>query len=325
MKIIRNLNLKTTSSPSLALTIGNFDGVHLGHQKIINEVKKIAAEKKISSAILTFEPHPTSLFKPNQAKDFRVTSLAQKLQIFIEAGIDTTAILSFNQKLSELSATDFIQEILVKTLNVKHLVVGYDFIFGKNREGNFELLKKESKNSEFDLTEILEVKAEVKDEISAEVKDSERIFSSSMIRKFLREGNVASANKILGRNFTIAGLVNEGKQLASQLGFPTMNLKAKPHIIKPKFGVYKTTTFIPHLNQKFPSITNFGIKPTILETSEPIYETHIPSQYWPDFSRKVYGKKIVIEFLDFVREEIKFNSLEELKKQIGMDLVAVGS
>jgi riboflavin kinase/FMN adenylyltransferase len=277
--------------------------VHLGHLKIIDEVKKIAQEKNLASAILTFEPHPISFFNPAKAQNFRIISLAQKLKIFSEEKIDYVIILPFNKKFAEISAPDFVQRILVEALNIKHLTIGYDFTFGKNREGNFKLLEEESRKFNFTLAKILPV------------KNHEQTCSSSVIRKFLADGKVAEANKILGRNFVISGLVNEGRKLASQLGFPTMNIATKPHLIKPKFGVYKTKTFIPHLNQEFSSVTNFGIKPTVASQECPVFETHIPN-----FSEKIYGKKITVEFIDFIREEKKFESLEELKKQIALDV-----
>ena len=131
----------------------------------------------------------------------------------------------------------------------------------------------------------------------------------------ITEGKIAQANQFLGKNFTVEGIVNDGRKLASQLGFPTANLALKPQIIKPKFGVYKTTSFIPHLGKKFSSITNFGVKPTIAGNLFPLFETHILN-----FSQNIYGKKIVVEFVDFIREEKKFASLDELKKQIEMDV-----
>ena len=302
MKIIRNLNQQILP---LALTIGNFDGVHLGHSQIISQVKKIAKEKKLASAILTFEPHPIYFLRPEKSRDFRITSLAQKLRIFREQEIEYVIILPFNKKFSEISAQDFAQEILSKSLNAKHLVIGYDFTFGKNRQGNFRFLE----NFNFGLSEI------------SPLKNSEQTCSSSLVRRLLAEGNVTEANRVLGRNFTIQGIVNEGRKLASQLGFPTANLAAKPHIVKPKFGVYKTQTFIPHLKKSFSSITNFGVKPTLRESqSEALFETHIPG-----FCEKIYDKKICVEFLDFIREEQKFDSLEDLKTQIKLDITKLDS
>ena len=302
MLIIRKPTQIKASQP-LALTIGNFDGVHLGHSKIVDEVKNFAKEKNLLSAILTFEPHPISFFKSDRAKDFRITSLSKKLKIFAEKEIDRTIILPFNQKIAAIKAEDFIEQILVKALNVKNLTVGYDFIFGQNREGNFQLLQQASKKFGFELNQI------------SALKESEQICSSSLIRKFISEGKIVEANRFLGRNFAICGNVTSGRKLANQLGFPTANLLTKPHIIKPKFGVYKTLTFIPSLEKKFPSITNFGVKPTIGGDLIPLLETHILN-----FDQNIYGKKIEVEFLDFVREEKKFGSLDELKEQIKKDL-----
>lgn len=303
MKLIRSLN-KTSFAP-LALSIGNFDGVHLGHQKIISEVKNIAAAKNLSSAILSFEPHPVAFFKGNSAIDFRINSLAQKLKNFSDQKIDYTILLSFNQQTAQIKAEDFVEQILVKALNIRHLSVGYDFIFGKNREGNFSLLEQMAPQFGFELSEI------------SAFSNSGEICSSSLIRRLISEGKVKAANQFLGRKFTICGVVNEGRKLAAKIGFPTANLKAKPHIIKPKFGVYKTVVFIPSLNKKFPAITNFGIKPTISEDNIPLFETHILN-----FSENLYGKKIVVEFIDFIREERKFESLEALKEQIRQDIIA---
>ena len=302
MIIIRNIN-QIKSIPNLALTIGNFDGMHLGHLAIVNQIKKVAKQKGLSSAIITFEPHPISFFREDKKTDFRITTLAQKLKLFQENGIDYAIILPFNQKTSEITAEDFIHNILVQKLNTKELIIGYDFIFGKNRQGNFNLLKKESANYGFNLTEIAAIKIE------------DQTSSSSMVRQLIKDGKIIEANNLLYRKFSISGLVNEGRKLASQLGFPTANLKPKPHLIMPKFGVYKSATFIPHLNATFPSITNFGIKPTINNNNAPLYETHIPG-----FNIMIYNKKITVTLLDFIREEKKFSSIEELKQQIINDV-----
>lgn len=304
MFVIRHLTQTAQTPKPLALSIGNFDGVHLGHLKIIEEIKKIAQEKKISSAILTFEPHPFAFFKGDKANNFRLQSLSQKLKIFRDCGINYAIILPFNQKTADVKAESFIEQILVQALNVKHLSVGYDFTFGKNREGNFELLNAASKKFNFELNQI-----------SAASK-SGQIYSSSLIRRFISEGKITQANQFLGHHFTICGMVNEGRKLGRTIGFPTANLEIKPHIIKPKFGVYKTITSIPTLQKKFPSITNFGVKPTIGGGSSPLLETHIPN-----FDQNLYGKKIEVEFLDFIREEKKFESLESLKEQIKQDLL----
>lgn len=303
IKSLSNLALSNLALPNLALTIGNFDGMHLGHLAIVNQIKKVAKEKKLASAIITFEPHPISFFNAEKKKNFRITTLAQKLNLFQENGIDYAIILPFNQKTSEITALDFINDILVTKLNTKELIIGYDFIFGKDRQGDFNLLEQESKNLGFNLTEI------------AAVKIDDQTSSSSIVRQLISNGNVSEANKLLNKSFAISGLVNQGRKLASQLGFPTANLNPKPHQIMPKFGVYKSSTFIHHLNQTFPSITNFGIKPTITNHQTPLFETHIPA-----FDQMIYGKKVTVNFLEFIREEKEFSSIEELKKQITKDV-----
>ncbi len=302
MQIIRNLK-NIPKIPPLSLTIGNFDGVHLGHLEIIEEMKKNAEEQNLAPAILTFEPHPVSFFNEEKRSKFRITNLAQKLQIFRELGVKYCIILPFNQSLSELDAEDFIVKILLKKLNAKNLIVGYDFIFGKNRGGNFELLQNFSAKSGFNLSKI-----EAK-------KNGEEIFSSSLIRKEISNGNIAKANQLLNKKFTIYGNVIRGQQLASKLGFPTANILPKAALIQPKFGVYKTSTFIPKFNKKFSSITNFGIKPTLQNQSSELFENHIFN-----FSENLYGQKIYIEFEDFIRDEKKFASLAELKEQIAKDV-----
>ena len=328
MRLIRHLNQSNKIKPC-ALTIGNFDGVHLGHSEIINKVKQIAQEENLISAILTFEPHPISVFRPDLKHDFRINTLAQKLKIFRNYGIDYTITLPFNRNFSELSARDFIKKILVEQLNVKHLVIGYDFIFGKNREGNLQLLQEESKRYGFSITNVVaQVTSNLtqhKESLASQStsQNNSEIYSSSLIRKLIREGKISQANQCLGRNFLISGIVNHGQKIGNTIGFPTANLKPKPHIIKPKFGVYKTQIYLPHLQKSFKAIMNFGLRPTVSESlfSEPLaplYEIHIFN-----FDEKIYGslygKKIEVELLDFIREEKKFDSLDALKEQIRMD------
>jgi riboflavin kinase/FMN adenylyltransferase len=298
-----NTTYEKSKIPPLSITIGNFDGVHLGHLAIIEQVKKAAAQKNLASAILTFEPHPVSLLRADKPQDFRIFSLAQKLKIFQNLKIDYAIILPFNQNFCQISAKNFVKNILHQKLNSKHLVIGYDFIFGQNRQGNFQLLEKLAPKFGFELEEVFAI------------KNQQQTCSSSLIRKLISEGEIKKANNFLGKNFEICGLVSEGRKLASQIGFATANLAIKPHLIKPKFGVYQTKTFIPHLKKNFLSITNFGVKPTIGGDLQPIFETHILN-----FTQNIYGKKIIVEFLDFIREEKKFSSLEELKRQIFQDV-----
>lgn len=307
MQIIRNFNQikeKTSSQEPICVTIGNFDGVHLGHLELLKKVQEIAAKKKLKTAVVTFEPHPASFFNAEKRYDFRINSLAQKLAHFQKLGFDQAIILPFNQETHEISATDFVEKILLKNLQTAELVIGYDFIFGKNRQGNFALLQELSKQHGFGLTEV-----------SAFEKD-QKICSSSLIRQLLKSGQISLANQFLGKNFSVCGLVNSGRKLARNLGFPTANMSAKNHILQVKFGVYHSQVFLPHLNKYFAAITNFGIKPTVENKGlKPIYETHIFG-----FNEEIYGKKIVVELLEFIREEKKFASIDELKNQIAADV-----
>jgi len=308
MILIRNLNQINQQLPKLSLTIGNFDGVHLAHQKIIEKTQEIAQKNNLSSALLSFEPHPISFLNKNKSDfnvDFRITNLANKINLLKKYSLDYLIILPFNNNLSSIKANSFIEDILINKFNVKSLIIGYDFTFGKGREGNFKTL--ESYN--FDLHEINPIKIFDKNH-------NEITISSSLARQFLKSGEIKSLNQILGHNFTIDGIVVEGKKIAGELGYKTANINHKINLIKPKFGVYKTRTFIADENKFYDSITNFGIKPTFDNSSlKPLFETHILN-----FSKNLYHQKIRVEFLDFIRDEKKFSSIEELKKQIKIDI-----
>ena len=308
MILIRNLNQINHQLPKLALTIGNFDGVHLAHQKIIEKTQEIARKNNLSSALLSFEPHPILFLNKNKSDfnhDFRITNLANKINLLKKYNLDYIIILPFNNNLSSIKANNFIEDILINKFNVKSLIIGYDFTFGKGREGNFKTLE----NYNFDLHEINPIKIFDKNH-------NEITISSSLARQYLKNGEIKSLNQMLGHNFAFDGIVVEGKKIAGELGFKTANINHKINLIKPKFGVYKTQTFIYDENKFYNSITNFGIKPTFDNSSlKPLFETHLL-----DFSKNLYHKKIRVEFLDFIRDEKKFSSIEELKKQIKIDL-----
>ncbi len=328
MKIIRNIkflnrnskqNFEELNLPPLALAIGNFDGLHVGHLKIIDTVKKIAVQKKISSALVTFEPHPISILNPNYNKDFRITNLASKLKIIKDQQIDYVIILPFNYNLAGCSADDFVVKILLDSLNLKHLVVGHDFIFGKNRQGDINFLQDKSRKYGFEITKIDAFKISLDNNCQNQNSSDSEICSSSKVRTMLSEGRIEIANKILGRNFMISGFVVNGNKIASKIGFPTANILSKPDIIKPKFGVYQTLVKITDIEQKFTAILNYGVRPTLnLEEKLPIYEVHIFNYNEKKYG-SLYGRKLQIEFINFIREEKKFASLEDLKEQIKQD------
>jgi riboflavin kinase/FMN adenylyltransferase len=328
VKIIRNIKFLNRNSkqnfaefnlPPLALAIGNFDGLHVGHLQIIAKVKEIALKQNISSALVTFEPHPLNILNPSGNKDFRITNLASKLKIIKDQQIDYVIILPFNHNLAGCNADDFVTKILLDCLNLKHLVVGHDFIFGKNRQGDINFLQDKSLKYGFGITKIDAFKISLDNNCQNQKFDDSQICSSSKIRSLIIDGRVEIANKILGKNFAINGFVVRGNKLASEIGFPTANILPKPNIIKPKFGVYQVLAKIANQEQKFKAILNFGVRPTInLEKKLPIYEVHIF-----DYDQQKYGwlydKKLQVEFLSFIREEKKFNSLQELQDQIKRD------
>ena len=291
----------------ICLTIGNFDGVHSGHQQIINNLKEIASKKKLPTALMTFEPHPAGYFDKSKINHYYLTTLKQKITILQKFAIDYLIIVNFNFNFCEITADDFITKILKDIFKVKNLVIGYDFTFGKNRQGNFKTLE----NANFELHEVNPYKIFI--------NDSEITCSSSIARSALKSGKVDIANKILGRNFTIQGVVVNGNKLANKIGFPTANLKTNVKQIIPKFGVYQSLVTIDNNKVKLPAITNFGIKPTFLNNdTQPLYETHIFN-----FFNNLYHKKIKLELINFIREEQKFNDITDLSTQIKKDIITV--
>jgi len=311
MILIRNLNQINHQLPKTILTIGNFDGVHIAHQTIIQRTIDEARARNLKSAILTFEPHPVKFFNANRPdfnQHFRIYNLATKIKIIKNLHPDFLIIIPFNQNFSNISANTFIDEILINKLNVQGLIIGHDFNFGKNRQGDVKLLTK----YHFNIQQI------GPDKILND-QNQEIIISSSLARQSLQDGKIEFLNQILGRNYAIRGSVIEGQKLARTIGFRTANIKVKNDIIYPKFGVYKTRTFINKYHKFFDSITNFGIKPTLDKNHvEPIFETHLIN-----FDQEIYHHNIDVEFIKFIREERKFSSLSELKQQITIDLQAL--
>lgn len=312
MKIINlDYNIENASfstSPALkddiAVAIGNFDGIHKGHRQIISQLKSAAnkSKEKLKTAILTFTPHPMTIFKP-EISNYRITPEYNKINIIESLEIDYLITVHFSKEFSQVSADSFISEILCKTLSSKIIITGEDFIFGHNRQGNSQLLQKMSQPNNYNYIAV------------NDINDSNSIrYSSSRVRELIKSGNIEEANNILNSNFTISGKVIEGKQNGRKLGFPTANLALNDYII-PAFGVYQAVTKIN--DQKYNVAVNIGIRPTFSGT-EPLLEAHILN-----YSGDLYGKKIDIELIKYLREEKKFNNLEELSSQIKLDIEAI--
>lgn len=287
-----------------ALAIGNFDGVHLGHKQLI---KKILLLKKNSLAcILTFSPHPLEIFKPH-SNLFRLTPDKQKLKFFSELGVDSVITQKSDEKFLSLSANDFVTQILVKKLNVAHVVVGSDFVFGKDRVGDISLLKSMGKEFGFKVHIIEPV-----------LLDNTRC-SSSSIRTFLSNGHVLKANSMLGRKYSVTGMVEHGDKIGRKLGFRTANVSV-PKNFAMKHGIYATVTRVSFDNKHvdYLSATSLGTRPSVSDKCETLLETHCLNQ-----SLDLYGKSIEIFFVDFIRDEICFSTLEELKEQMKQDCITV--
>ena len=305
MKIFRSFSIPKKFNDSV-IAIGNFDGLHLGHQKVINEAKKISLKFKKKVGVMTFEPHPKSFFQ-KKYEFFRLTPFRMKYELLKKKKLDFMLNIKFDKNFMSISSLDFIEKILLEDLKASHIVTGFDFVFGNKQAGNVDVLRnfcKTSKKLEF--TEIKEKK----------IDGSE--ISSSLIRELLRKGDIEKANQILSRKWTVVERVLSGEKKARKIGFKTANMRLNSYC-DICFGVYKVLIELPEeiSKKKFYGIANYGVKPTFMKKT-PLLEVHIFN-----FNKEIYGKKIKVSFLKFVRKEKKFESVEKLKDQIIKDIKLV--
>ena len=298
MKIIRSITAFNSSEKTI-VTIGTFDGIHVGHQKILKDLIKTAKKEGKKSVLLTFFPHPRMVLQKDN-KILLLNTIKEKSSLLEKMGLDYLIIHPFSKEFSRLTALDFVRDILVNKLNTSRLIIGYDHHFGKNREGNIHQLKEYSLLYDF---KVEEIPAQDIDDVSV---------SSTKIRTALKEGNLKTANNYLGYHYMLNGTVVSGKKLGGTIGFPTANLEIKePYKLIPKTGVYIIKT---HINTVlYTGIMNIGFNPTVLGKHQTI-EAHLF-----DFNEDLYGKEIMIEFIYFLREEHKFKSIEELVVQLNID------
>lgn len=282
------------------VTIGTFDGVHIGHQQILKRVVKQAKEVQGQSVVITFWPHPRLILNPEDRSLRLINTFEEKAHLLEEAGIDHLVAIPFTKSFSEMSREDFVRQVLMEKLHTKRLIIGYDHRFGKGREGDFQFLKDHEDAFGFRVEEIS--KQEV-DDIAV---------SSTKIRRALQEGEVSLANTYLGKAFTLSGHVIEGNQLGRTLGFPTANLSVDaPYKLIPADGVY--AGLIKVESTSFPCMVNIGKRPTIGDEKHSV-EIHIIG-----FDGNLYGKKLVVALHKRLREERKFEGLEALKTQLEAD------
>ncbi len=298
MEIIHSLsNYRHTEGT--VVTIGTFDGVHIGHQKIIEQVVTTAKQLGKKAVLLTFFPHPRMVLQQNASIEL-INTIDERAELLSKTGLDYLIIHPFSMEFSRLTALDFVRKVLVNQLHTSKLIIGYDHHFGKNREGNLEQLTEYSHLYNF---EVEEIPAQDINDVAV---------SSTKIRKALSEKNIKTANKYLGYHFMLNGTVVNGKQLGGKIGFPTANLSIKEaYKLIPKTGVYVVKSKID--NTIVFGMMNIGFRPT-LEGKHQTIEIH-----FFDFNNDLYGQNLTIEVLYFLRDEEKFDSVEKLISQIKKD------
>ena len=297
MKIYKNANLNKKHQNGV-IAIGNFDGLHLGHQKVINEAKKKARKKNLPFGIMTFEPVPVMFFNSN-IKNHRINSLNQKKLQLKKLKLDFLIIIKFNKKFSSLTAEQFIMKIINNKTKCRLLYVSKNFKFGYKRQGNIQILKKYEKQYDF------------KSIITKPFKKNKKVISSTLIRKKITLGKITEANELLNREWRIEGKVIKGQKRGRKIGFPTCNLKLYDYVI-PLLGVYAVKISGPKFSKK--GIANIGFRPTF-NGNNLLLETNIFG-----INKNLYNKEISISFRRFIRREKKFKDLEHLKKQIKIDI-----
>jgi riboflavin kinase / FMN adenylyltransferase len=303
MKLIEDLSKIKKSFKNTVITIGNFDGVHIGHQALLHEVIEKADAIDGTAMAMTFDPHPIRVLKPNGHPPL-ITLSEQKVELIGNSGIDVLVCVPFTKEFAAISARGFVGDILVGLLGIKAVVVGADYTFGRGREGDLDFLKS--------LAERLGFEVVVADWIQGNKKSSERI-SSTRIRELVTEGRMQAAHKMLGRHYQIRGTVARGRDRGGRLlGCPTANIKLYDEL-SPKSGVYAVT--VECMDGKYMGVANIGFSPTF---DDHIFTVEV---HLLDFDRDIYGERIRVNFIERIRDEVKFDTIDALSEQIEKDIV----
>lgn len=297
MEIIDLLNYNETRF-NTAIALGNFDGIHIGHQQLIETMVSKSKKLGIKSSLLLFKSHTKAIIDNNKPK--MITNNQQKFKIAENLGVDIIYLLDFDDKIMKLSGEEFVKNIIIDKMNGKLVVVGFDYRFGYKASGNAEYLMELGKKYGVDVI------------VVDPIYNANEVISSSIIRDLIANGNIVDASSMLGRPYSILGRVIPGKNRGTKLGFPTANIEPIDNYVIPKNGVYMTNTIVD--NKKYLSATNIGYNPTFNEDVLKI-ETFILG-----FEGNIYGKTLEIEFIDFLRDDIKFQSKEALIDQMKMDI-----
>ena len=318
MKIIKwkHGDQPTVIDKKIVIAIGNFDGVHKGHVRLLEAAKVKALENDLAFGVVTFDPHPRDFFNFNNSS-FKLLDRQEKEYQLAKIGVEYLIIIEFSEALKNCTSNEFLSDILYQQLNVGKMFAGANFRFGKNREGTIQNSKEFSQAIGLEI-----ITVDLEQTKSLDGKDK-TVISSQSIRGLISNGELEIANTLLGRNWCVTGIVKKGKQQGRELGFPTANLDMG-YFLKPPFGVYVTKLkIIDHktnktINDWLPSISNIGKRPTVSGDDINI-ETHVIDFQNHGVDINLYNKRIKVELLKFLRPEIKFSSLLELKKQIGID------
>lgn len=298
MKIFKNI-AECNSVPKAIITLGTYDGVHLGHQTIINQLNQRAKEVGGESVLLTFEPHPRVVLNKGVDSLQLLTTLDEKIDLMEDYGLQNLILHPFTKEFSELTADEFVQK-LMDEIGIHSFIIGYDHHFGKNRQGNFEYLCQLGEKLNFEVIQI------------QEVQTHGLHISSTQARNALLEGDLVKANKILNRNYSLSGEVIHGDKIGRTLGFPTANLKVEQFKLIPGNGVYVVKVY--HNQQLYKGLLSIGTRPTVTDSLEKRVEVNIL-----DFDQEIYGEKLKLEFVQKIRDDEKFDSLDELVTQMEAD------
>lgn len=298
MQVIRHSREYPDILKHAVVALGNFDGVHQGHQAVIAMACSLAKEKRVPSAVMTFEPHPASVLRPGAA--FRIENFRAKAVRIQELGVDVLCVEHFSPAFASLSAEAFVAEILVGRLAVSHVVIGRDFIFGHNRSGDAEILRQLAKRYNLEFTQVRPILAE------------ERSCSSSAIRQAIAKGDMQRAAVMLGRPYSIEGRVVHGEKRGRMIDIPTANLTLRPELLHPAYGVYAARALLE--GQWHDAVVNIGVRPTF-DPAQPILEAHLL-----EHNADIYGKRIRVALLEYLRPEQRFSGVEALKQQVSIDI-----
>jgi riboflavin kinase/FMN adenylyltransferase len=299
MKIFRDLS-EITKNENSVITLGTFDGLHLGHQKIIETVVEKATKINGKSVLITFDPHPRKIISPDYKLEL-ISTLTEKIEVLDSLGIDNIFIINFTKEFSQQSPEEFINKFLVEGIGVKEVVIGYDHHFGKGRGGNIDILKKMGKEAGFEVTAV------------SECSVGDKIISSTKIRNLINDGDLNVVSKMLGRLYSFNGTVVHGDDRGKKLGFPTANLKLDDESkILPNIGIYAVECILD--DEKYYGLLSIGKRPTFHESGD-----IVPEVYLFDFEKDIYNKVLKVKVVERIREEKKFNSAEELIVQMKKD------